>query len=50
MQEHRKLLEDQVVRETTDLLIQGQYRTRGRVEPVLQEMDEYLDTFDVSDG
>jgi hypothetical protein len=49
-EEHRKLLDDEVVRETTEILIQGQHRTRLRVEPILQEMEEYLDTFDVSDS
>jgi hypothetical protein len=48
-EEHRKLLDDHMVRETTELLMQAQYRTRARVEPVLQEMDEYLDLFITSD-
>jgi hypothetical protein len=48
-EEHAKFFDDHVIRETTDLITQAQYRTRMRVEPVLQEMDEYLDAFNVSD-
>jgi hypothetical protein len=48
-EEHVKFFDDHVIRETTDLITRAQYRTRMRVEPVLQEMDEYLDAFNVSD-
>ena len=41
------LVEQKAMYETIDVVTKAQYRTRVRVEPVLQEMDEYLDTFDI---
>lgn len=41
------LVEQNTMYETIDMITKAQYRTRVRVEPVLQEMDEYLDTFDI---
>lgn len=35
----------QTVENTKAIVIQGRHRTRMRVEPVLQEMDEFLDEF-----
>ena len=46
---YRNVLDDQVVQDTSKRLIEAQWKTRARVEPVLQEMDEYLDSFDVGD-
>jgi hypothetical protein len=45
--EYRSVLDDHMVSDTATLLIQAQYRTRTRIEPILKEMKEELDSFDV---
>lgn len=42
---YRSFIDDGVMVQTLNGLAQAQYRTRQRVEPILQEMHEYLDTF-----
>lgn len=44
-----KLLDADVVTATKALLNESQYRTRMRMEPILEEMIDYLDEFDVND-
>ena len=44
---YSSLLDENMVRDTSAMIIQAQFRTRTRVEPVLQEMIEFLEGFDV---
>eukprot|EP00535_Pseudo-nitzschia_heimii_P013376 CAMPEP_0197199968 /NCGR_PEP_ID=MMETSP1423-20130617/34157_1 /TAXON_ID=476441 /ORGANISM="Pseudo-nitzschia heimii, Strain UNC1101" /LENGTH=1130 /DNA_ID=CAMNT_0042653841 /DNA_START=98 /DNA_END=3490 /DNA_ORIENTATION=- len=46
-EEETNVLDPDVVISTKALLSQSQYRTRMRMEPILQEMIDYLDEFDV---
>ena len=46
---HRNLVEEEQLQNTLKLLAKARFRTRARVEPILQEMDEYLDTFNASE-
>jgi hypothetical protein len=48
-EEHLPLLDEAMVSETKRLLVAAQYRTRVRVEPILKEMKEELDSFDIKD-
>ena len=48
MKDYVELLDDNMVRETVALINQAQYRTRIRVEPILMEMKDYVDSFDVA--
>lgn len=43
------LLGEISIKRALEMTTKGQYRTRARVEPILQEMDEYLDSFNVQD-
>ena len=50
-EEYSSLLDENMVRDTSAMIIQAQFRTRNRVEPVLREMIEFLEVFDVpADG
>lgn len=42
------LLDADIVAATKALVNQSQYRTRMRMEPILEEMANYLDEFDVT--
>lgn len=44
------LLDQDVLRSTMDMLEQSRYRKRMRLEPILQQMDEFLDEFNIADG
>jgi hypothetical protein len=48
-EDYLALLDEAMVRETKGLLVAAQYRTRVRVEPILKEMKEELDSFGVTD-
>ncbi|KAG7347212.1 N-acetyltransferase B complex NatB non catalytic subunit [Nitzschia inconspicua] len=45
-EDHLKMLGSDTLESTKAIVIQGRHKTRLRVEPVLQEMDEFLDEFD----
>ena len=49
-EDHRKLLNEESLREIIELLNQARSKTRLRVEPVFQEIDEFLDSFNVTDS
>ena len=46
--EYSSLLDENMARDTSAMIIQAQFRTRNRVEPVLTEMIEFLNSFDVT--
>ena len=46
--EYSSLLDENMARDTSAMIIQAQFRTRNRVEPVLTEMIEFLNSFDVN--
>ena len=48
-EDYLKLLDDDLVKKTSDLLVEAQYQTRVRVEPILEEMGDFLKSFDVAD-
>jgi N-terminal acetyltransferase B complex non-catalytic subunit len=47
-EKERSVLDESDVRLTAAILTVAQHRTRIRIEPILQEMDEYLEEFDVT--
>lgn len=47
--ELQRLVGDQAVSGALGAVAQARYRTRLRIEPILQQMNEYLDSFDVKD-
>jgi hypothetical protein len=47
--EYRSLIDEGVMAQTLNHLAQAQYITRQRVEPILQEMHEYLETFNANE-
>jgi len=47
---HKAFLPDDILEDTKEILGRAQYRTRLRVEPILAEMKEYLDSFDVPES
>jgi hypothetical protein len=48
-QDYLSLLDEAVVSKTKGILVAAQHRTRVRVEPILKEMKEELDSFGVTD-
>lgn len=44
------LKDEDLIEKTKDEIMQAQYRTRVRVEPILQDMNEFLESFDVTDN
>ena len=48
-QEYLKVIDENLAKTTKGLIVQGQNRTRLRVEPILQEINETLSSFDVID-
>ena len=44
-EDYLKLLDKTMLKDTTELIIDSQHRTRVRIEPVLQEMNDYLHSF-----
>lgn len=48
-EDYLSLLDEAMVSKTKGLLVAAQYRTRVRVEPILKEMKEELDSFVVTD-
>jgi hypothetical protein len=44
----KMLKDDDLIKKTMNQIIQAQHRTRARVEPVLQDMNEFLESFDVT--
>jgi len=49
-EEELNALDGDVVCSTKMLLNRAQYRTRMRMAPILEEMIDFLDEFDVSDN
>jgi hypothetical protein len=47
--ELRSLVGEGAVADALTLVAQARFRTRMRIEPILQEMDKYLDSFNVGD-
>eukprot|EP00980_Cylindrotheca_fusiformis_P028038 scaffold22577_cov122-Cylindrotheca_fusiformis.AAC.17 len=47
--EYLESVDAPLVTRTVNCIVEAQYRTRQRVEPIFQEMSEYLKSFDVSD-
>ena len=48
-EDYLSLLDEAMISKTKGLLVAAQYRTRVRVEPILKEMKEELDSFGVTD-
>ena len=48
--EYHLLLDENMIRETTDVVYQSRFRTRIRVEPVLKELRIELDSFEELEG
>ena len=46
---YSELLGEISINRALEVITKGQYRTRARVEPILQEMDEFLDSFNVQE-
>ena len=49
-EDYRKVLDEGLLKKTIDIVEQSQHRTRIRVEPILQEINGFLCSFDVSDS
>ena len=44
-----RILDDDISKQTLQRIIAGQFRTRARAEPILREMVQELESFDVKD-